>query len=106
MGVGVPLAPPDAYPIQRAATDLGILLGPPKAANAPRSGRVAAPAWHAAVDVPTRPALDVQHVVRRARCPDRTRFGQAARRVLSRTLVRVPRHEGHRLPRACLQARP
>jgi CubicO group peptidase (beta-lactamase class C family) len=30
MGFGVPLAPPDAYPIQRAASELGVLIGPPK----------------------------------------------------------------------------
>jgi CubicO group peptidase (beta-lactamase class C family) len=30
LGFGVPLVPPDTYPIQRAARELGLMLGPPK----------------------------------------------------------------------------
>ena len=100
MGFGQVMAPPDAYPILKAASELQIGHGAAEPGDAARAGRVDSPPGDAAADVPAGRAVDVQHRVRRAGRADRARRGPAAGDVPARTHLRAARHEGHRFQRA------
>src|SRR6266571_4199068 len=105
MGFGQMMAPPDAYPILKAANEQQIGIGPPTPSSmpAPDEWMRRLGAYRSCIN---RGAVDVQHGVRRARRTDRARLRTGVGDVLARTPLRAARYEGHRLQRAGNLARP
>ena len=100
LGFGLMMAPPDAYPILKAASELQIGMGPPSPATLPAPDE-----WMRRLGT-----LPLMHQpgeqwmyntrLRRAGRADRARLGPAAGDVPARAHLRAARHEGHRLQRA------
>ena len=96
MGLGIVMAPPDKYPIQKAAAELEIVgNGAAESVVAAWARRVDPPLGDTPARASAGRTVDVQPWVVRAGCSDRACFGPTNRDVSSRTHLRATGHEGH-----------
>jgi Beta-lactamase len=97
-GMGLVLAPPGKYPIQKAITDAGLMPGPDPSSLTPDAWMKNLGAL--AVGEPTRRTVGLPHRLRRARRAGRAHCGSTVPNIPARAHLFAARHEGHRLSRS------